>query len=98
MMRRLVALGLLAACTPAGAEPYPFEGTWDCEVGTFVFTAEAYDPGDGPMAIQDIAGSDGVYILTFEDSYQLGLALQPDGTMVWSSAVSGDMFTCRPLD
>ena len=94
----VACLALSAACVaPAGAEPLPFEGRWDCEVGEFAFTATTYDPGEGAMEILDVAADGGGYVLTFEDDYQIALTMNPDGTMEWYSAASGDSFTCRPL-
>jgi hypothetical protein len=99
MMKRTLAAGLfLAACTPAAmAEPYPFEGRWDCEVGEFTFTDTTYDPGGEEMQILDVAQDGDSFVLTFADDYQIGLDINPDGTMQWFSAASGDSFTCRPL-
>ncbi len=92
------SLATLAACvSTAAAAPWPFEGRWDCEVGTFTFTGTTYDPGDAPMEILDVAEEGNGYILTFADDYQIGLEMQADGTMTWFSAASGDGFTCRPL-
>ncbi len=89
---------LSAACAaPAGADPLPFEGRWDCEVGEFTFTATSYDAGEGAMEILDVAEAEGVYVLTLADDYQIALTMDPGGTMEWFSAVSGDSFTCRPL-
>ena len=38
------ALGALAS-VPARAGTYPFEGTWNCEVAVFSFTATTYNNG-----------------------------------------------------
>lgn len=92
----LLALSLIP--DSALAQSYPFEGAWDCGIGTFHFTAARYDTGEGEMEILDIAGIGDTYTLTFEDDYQLSLAMNPDGTMHWFSPVSGDGFDCRPLD
>jgi len=89
------ALCLVASAAAAGT--LPFEGEWDCEVGVFTFTATTYDPGGEVMEILDIAREGEAYVLTFADDYQLVLTMNPDGTMDWFSAVSGDGFTCRPL-
>lgn len=98
MQRLLVAALCLAACTPAAtAQAHPFEGRWDCEVGEFTFTATTYNPGDDEMDILDIARDGESFILTFAADYQIGLDMNPDGTMTWFSAASGDSFTCRPL-
>ncbi|PTE12772.1 hypothetical protein [Pseudogemmobacter blasticus] len=88
---------LLVCAAPLRAENYLFEGKWDCEVGTFTFTDSTYDPGGEVMDILDVARDGSTFVLTFADDYQLGLSMNPDGTMEWFSAVSGDSFTCRPL-
>lgn len=97
---RLVVTGLAFALLagPAAAAPWPFEGRWDCEIGIFTFTGTDYDSGDQPMPIIDIAPEGDTFTLTFEDDYQLSLAMNPDGTMTWFSPVSGDSFLCRRQD
>jgi len=87
----------ILAAPVAAAAAWPFERVWDCEVGTFTFTESDYDAGDTPMPIVDIAPEGDTFTLTFEDNYQLSLAMNPDGTMTWFSPVSGDSFLCRPL-
>jgi hypothetical protein len=82
---------------PALAQTYPFEGSWDCEVGTFTFTGQIYDPGDAPMEILDAVQDGATWVLTFADDYQIALEIHQDGTMGWFSAISGDSFLCRPL-
>lgn len=99
--RSAAGLALLLAVMgyPAfAATPWPFEGVWDCEVGVFTFSGSEYDPGDQPMTIVDIAPEGDAFTLTFEDNYQLSLAMNPDGTMTWFSPVSGDSFLCRRKD
>ncbi len=92
------AAALALAATPMQAQTYPFEGSWDCGVGVFTFTADIYDPGDNPMPIRDVAEDGGDYILTFDDAYQIALSSVSDTTMQWLSLASGDMFDCRRLD
>ena len=87
---------MIALAGPAAAASWPFEGVWDCEIGTFTFTDTTYDTGDDPMEIVDIAPEGDTFTLTFDDNYQLSLAMNPDGTMTWFSPVSGDSFLCRP--
>ncbi|MBJ2152930.1 hypothetical protein [Paracoccus sp. IB05] len=89
------ALAVITAGSSVAATPWPFEGVWDCEVGTFTFTGSDYDSGEAPMPIVDIAPEGDTFTLTFEDNYQLSLAMNPDGTMTWFSPVSGDSFLCR---
>ncbi len=98
-MKPVLFAGLvLAACTPvAMAEPYPFEGRWDCEVAEFTFTATTYNPGDQELEILDIAQDDNQYTLTFADNYQVFLTMGDDGTMAWLSGETGDGFLCKPL-
>ncbi len=43
------------------------------------------------MEILDVAADGGGYVLTFEDDYQIALTMNPDGTMEWYSAVSGQL-------
>lgn len=88
-------LAAITAGPSVAAAPWPFEGVWDCEVGTFTFTGSDYDSGEAPMPIVDIAPEGDTFTLTFEDNYQLSLAMNPDGTMTWFSPVSGDSFLCR---
>ncbi|MCB6177306.1 hypothetical protein LHP98_04085 [Rhodobacter sp. Har01] len=66
-------------------------------MGIFTFTATTYDPGGEEMEILDVLRDGDSYILTFADDYQLALEMNPDGTMDWLSAASGDGFTCQPL-
>ena len=85
----------LSVCGSSAA-PWPFEGDWDCELGRFRFSSTLYDPGDQPMQILDVAAEGETFTLTFEQDYQLSLAMNPDGSMTWYSPVSGDSFLCRP--
>ena len=88
----------MAGCVaPVGAQTWPFEGQWDCEVGIFTFTGSTYDPGGDEMEILDIARDGNSFTLSFADDYQLLLQMNRDGTMDWVSSASGDGFTCRPL-
>jgi hypothetical protein len=92
-----VAAALLAGPALANA-PLDFEGRWDCEVAVFTFTAETYNNGSDDMPITDIAKEGDGYILSFEDDYQLSVALNADGTLYWFSPASGDSFTCSRLE
>ena len=89
---------MLLSALPAAADDLPFLGRWNCEVAEFTFTASTYDPGGAPMEIRDIAQEGDDFVLTFDDDYQLSLAMNPDGTMAWFSPASGDSFTCTRLD
>lgn len=96
-MRLAFAALFLCSAGPGLAETLPFEGKWDCEVGTFTFTGQIYDPGGDPMDILDATQEDGVWVLTFADDYQISLEMNADGTMGWYSPISGDSFLCKPL-
>ncbi|WP_435258858.1 hypothetical protein ACSBLW_03545 [Thioclava sp. FR2] len=93
----LTSIAFLALSTPAIAEGYPFEGTWDCGVAIFSFTSEIYNNGSDNMQITDVASDSSGYILTFADDYQLSVAVNADGTLAWFSPASGDSFTCNPV-
>ncbi|MFE3837039.1 hypothetical protein [Pseudogemmobacter sonorensis] len=98
--RMAVLAAALASSSPALAAgtPRAFEGRWDCQIGEFVFDGMRYDPGTGPIEIQEIEHDGDVFILRFADGYQIFLALHPDGTMGWFSPASGEAFECRRLD
>lgn len=97
-MRKLVLPLVLAGWSgPVLAQEYPFEGTWDCGVAIFSFSAQIYNNGSENMVIADIAADGSSYFLTFEDDYQLALSVNPDGTLSWFSPASGDSFTCTPV-
>jgi hypothetical protein len=101
-MRRFAVLvtGILAlaAASPALAhDDAPYIGVWDCGVGVFTFTAESYSPGDAPMQIKSIEGSDGTYTMTFDDGYQIGVSMNGNDAMGWLSMASGDSFDCTRL-
>jgi len=95
----LVALAILAApaLPAAAAEPMPFVGVWDCEVGTFTFTNETYNPGDQVMPILEVEEKDGDYHLMFADDYSVWLSGISEESMGWLSGESGDGFTCTRL-
>lgn len=104
-MRRTIVTGcvgvlaglLLSAGGGQAAQGMPFVGVWDCEVGTFTFTNQTYNPGDQMLVIKDIAVVDGDYVLSFEDGYQIGLSGITDTEMAWLSGETGDAFTCKKL-
>jgi hypothetical protein len=93
-----LAAALIVSTLPAHAayEP-PYVGTWDCEVATFTFTTETYDPGEGPVPILKNEMDGGAYTLTFADGYRIGLANITDTEMDWASEASGDTFHCRKI-
>ncbi len=91
------ALLIAALGSTANAEPYPFEGTWDCQVAIFSFSGLIYNNGSENMDITDVAAEGDGYVLTFADDYQLSVAVNPDGTLAWFSPASGDAFTCNPV-
>lgn len=101
-MRRLAALaaGILVSVSAAPAfahDDAPYIGVWDCDVAVFTFTAESYNPGDGPMKIRHIEASGGTYAMTFDDGYQIGLSMNGDEAMSWLSMETGDGFECKRL-
>jgi len=102
-MRRLLpaacALSLFAASAPAGAaEKLPFEGTWDCEVGTFTFTPKVYNNGSEDLPILEVQeGTDGSYTLMFADDYSISLSGFTGDKMGWLSSASGDSFQCTRI-
>jgi hypothetical protein len=97
-MLRLLVATLLASALPAhAAEEPPYVGTWDCEVSTFIFTADSYDSGEGPMPILKNEKDGGAYTLTFADDYRIGLANITATDMDWASEASGDMFHCKRI-
>ena len=97
-MLRLLLAALLASTLPAHAagDP-PYVGTWDCEVATFTFTADSYDPGENPMPILKSEEDGGAFTLTFADDYRIGLANITDTEMDWASEASGDTFHCKKI-
>ncbi|NEX44907.1 hypothetical protein [Pseudotabrizicola algicola] len=100
-MRFLLAVcsaTLLAAGPSLAAETFAFEGRWNCEVAEFTFTADSYNNGSEDMPITDIAVDGNGFVLSFDDSYQLFVSVNPDSTLYWFSPVSGDSFTCQRLD
>jgi hypothetical protein len=93
----LVAVALVA--TPALAKDVPpYVGKWDCGVGVFTFTEDAYDPGDMPMKIAGVEINGTNYIMTMEDGYQVGVSINPDGSMSWLSMETGDAFDCTKVE
>lgn len=96
-----IAGSLLAAHGHAmaqGAPAYPFVGRWDCEVATFTFTPTTYNNGSETMKILKIRKySNKDFGLTFAKGYRIGLNDITKTKMLWSSAASGDSFTCRRL-
>lgn len=89
---------LFSAHAGLAEESLAFEGRWNCEVAEFSFTADTYNNGSDDMPITDIAVDGNGFVLSFEDNYQLYVAVNPDGTLYWFSPVSGDSFTCLRLD
>lgn len=101
--RVLIAVAALLAPTAIAlaseAQPYPFVGTWDCEVGEFAFTYDSYTPpGDETLPILEIRReSDVDFVLVMPDGYEVGLSSVGESTMGWFSFASGDGFTCTRL-
>ena len=97
MVRPSILLTLLAlAAAPVQArDDIPYVGTWNCEVATFVFTADTYDAGEGPMPILKSVEDNGTHTLTFKDDYQIHLSSVTETDMDWLSGASGDGFHCK---
>jgi hypothetical protein len=93
----LAALLTLSACVsdPGPAEPYPFVGTWDCGVETFVFTDTTWNNGSTTYPIRNVNRDGRNYMLFFPDGYAFALAAVTDTGMTWVSGKTGDQFTCR---
>ena len=94
-MRALTLACAVLAAPACAAEPYPFEGIWDCQVSVFAFTADTYDTGSEDMPILAITPEGNGHILTFDDNYQLSLTVEPADTLHWLSLASGDDLTCK---
>ena len=94
-----LSLALLAtsAATGLAAGQPPYVGRWDCGVGIFTFTADTYDPGDGPLKIDKIEKQDGDYHFMFEDGYGFWISGVTSTSMGWLSDASGDAFDCKRL-
>jgi len=98
----LAALGLtatLGACVsdPGPAEPYPFAGTWDCGVETFVFTDTTWNNGSQTLPIRNVSRDGRNYTLFFAGNYIIALGAVTDTGMTWVSGKTGDQFTCKRL-
>jgi hypothetical protein len=90
----MVAFALYALATPASADELPFVGRWDCGVGTFLFTSEAYNNGSDDLPIQEVQeGTDGSYTLFFADDYTITLSGFTGDEMGWLSS-SGESLEC----
>ncbi len=100
---RLAALlsltfGLAGCVSEAGPiEPYPFAGSWDCEVEVFTFTNTTYNNGSETYPIESVAQDGSNYTLTFADGYVIALAAVTQIGMTWVSGATGDQFNCRRL-
>ncbi|SFE55693.1 hypothetical protein SAMN04488523_108109 [Sulfitobacter brevis] len=94
-----VTLAAPAAERPvAGADSYPFEGRWSCEVAEFTFTSSTYNNGSENLPIREIQeGSDGSYTLMFDDDYMITLSGFTGSAMGWFSHSSQDNFLCQKL-
>ncbi len=95
----LAGTALLAGCAsdPGPAEPYPFVGTWDCEVETFTFTETTYNNGSQTLPIRNVSRDGRNYTLFFPGNYVIALAAVTDTGMTWVSGKTGDQFSCRRL-
>ena len=87
----------MAVCASAALarDDVPYVGRWNCEVATFVFTAETYDAGEGPMPILKSIETDGTHALTLPNDYRIHLSNVTATEMDWFSEASGDGFHCK---
>lgn len=93
----VLALGM-APASGLAREAAPYAGAWDCEVATFVFTDETYNPGDQLLVPETIEkADDGSYVFSFADGYSFAVGNLTETSMVWLSGESGDEFECRRL-
>jgi len=94
------ALSLGASISAVFAEtptPYPFVGTWDCEVATFTFTDTTYNNGSEDMAIRSVSKDGTNFELTFDDGYMISLGGITDTSISWVSGETFDQFDCTRL-
>ncbi|MCF3640540.1 hypothetical protein LXM94_11255 [Rhizobium sp. TRM95111] len=98
MIRPLFFTAALLVAAPTHArDEIPYVGTWDCEVATFVFTADTYDAGEGPMPILRSTEENGTHTLSFKDDYRISLSNVTETGMDWFSEASGDGFHCKKI-
>ena len=90
-----IFLCVAGADLAAAAERPPYVGRWDCGVGVFTFTADTYDPGDGPLKVDRIELREGDYHFMFEDGYGFWVSGVTATSMGWLSDASGDAFDCK---
>ncbi len=98
-VKRISVAGLvvLAGTAVSAQERYPFVGQWDCEVATFTFTNTTYNNGSETLRMTRVEKKGKGYILTFPKNYRIGLSNITRNRMDWSSAASGDGFSCKRL-
>lgn len=94
----LLAFLATAPATGAVSEPEPiWVGTWECELGTFVFTRKTYDYGSGKLKIRSVEERENDFTFSFDDDYRISLFEVSVGSMIWHSLETGDTFPCRRL-
>jgi hypothetical protein len=105
MIRLFPALALLALSACVSPEepdvepaPYPFTGTWDCEVATFTFTGDSYNNGSETLPIESVVQRNtDAFVLSFADGYSITLDMDGADRMQWMSGETGDAFQCSRL-
>ncbi len=98
--RLVIAAVLLSGCVASEvAEPYPWEGVWDCGelAGVFTLTDTIYNPGEEEIEILEISEEGAGHVLRMVDGYEVHLTIAPDDTMHWLSLHGYDDLTCRRL-
>lgn len=90
----VLASGLILNALPAAAAQLPFVGIWDCEIGLFAFSSDAYLVGRDELRIESIERDEADFLLTLPDGYRLSLFDVTETSMTWHSPASGDTFPC----
>jgi hypothetical protein len=105
LMTRLfpaLALMALSACVSTDEPdieptPYPFAGTWDCEVATFTFSGNSYNNGTETVAIENVIQRENSFALSLSDGTSIALDMDGADRMQWLSGETGDTFQCTRL-
>lgn len=103
MFLRFFIFGLLmsASAGPAGgaalpdAQPYAFEGKWDCEGQDFTFVNGAWNNGTETLGYVKVEQEGEDYLIHFSDGYRFALLDVSENAMTWHSPESGDQFQCE---
>jgi hypothetical protein len=94
----VLLIPVLSACARkdfSQSSPYPFIGTWDCEVSEFTLTESHYRVGtDKVLRIKEVERSGNDFRFTLEDGYAFSLFGVSATSMTWHSLETGDTFAC----